>query len=55
MSGLGGDGFYQVYEQATGRAVVFNGTGPRPEAATPGVRPRHTADRAAVRSRCRVW
>src|SRR5215471_7867814 len=35
MSGLGGDGFYQVYEQATQRAVVFNGTGPAPAAATP--------------------
>jgi len=35
MSGLGGDGFYQVYWQATGRAVVFNGTGPAPAAATP--------------------
>src|SRR6266404_1440023 len=35
MSGLGGDGFYQVYQQATGRAVVFNGSGPAPEAATP--------------------
>ena len=35
MSGLGGDGFYQVYHQATGRAVVFNGSGPAPEAATP--------------------
>ncbi len=35
MSGLGGDGFYQVYEQATGRAVVFNGSGPAPAAATP--------------------
>jgi gamma-glutamyltranspeptidase len=35
MSGLGGDGFYHVYEQATGRAVVFNGTGPAPAAATP--------------------
>ena len=34
MSGLGGDGFYQVYQQATGRAVVFNGSGPAPEAAT---------------------
>src|SRR6516165_83064 len=34
MSGLGGDGFYHVYLQATGRAVVFNGTGPAPEAAT---------------------
>jgi len=36
MSGLGGDGFYQVYEQASGRAVVFNGSGPAPAAATPG-------------------
>jgi gamma-glutamyltranspeptidase/glutathione hydrolase len=35
MSGLGGDGFYQVYWQATGRAVVFNGSGPAPAAATP--------------------
>jgi gamma-glutamyltranspeptidase len=35
MSGLGGDGFYHVYEQSTGRAVVFNGTGPAPAAATP--------------------
>src|SRR5215813_295814 len=35
MSGLGGDGFYQVYQQATGRAVVFNGSGPAPSAATP--------------------
>jgi gamma-glutamyltranspeptidase len=35
MSGLGGDGFYHVYDQATGRAVVFNGTGPAPIAATP--------------------
>src|ERR1700732_2604153 len=35
MSGLGGDGFYQVYDQATGRAVVFNGSGPAPLAATP--------------------
>src|SRR5271169_5564612 len=35
MSGLGGDGFYQVYEQATGRAVVFNGSGPAPLAAIP--------------------
>jgi gamma-glutamyltranspeptidase len=34
MSGIGGDGFYQVYEQRTGRAVVFNGTGPAPAAAT---------------------
>jgi gamma-glutamyltranspeptidase/glutathione hydrolase len=35
MSGLGGDGFYHVYNQAAGRAVVFNGTGPAPAAATP--------------------
>src|SRR4051812_49657694 len=35
MSGLGGDGFYHVYDQAAGRAVVFNGTGPAPAAATP--------------------
>jgi gamma-glutamyltranspeptidase / glutathione hydrolase len=35
MSGLGGDGFYHVYQQSTGRAVVFNGTGPAPAAATP--------------------
>src|SRR5437868_1896146 len=35
MSGLGGDGFYPVYHQASGRAVVFNGSGPAPEAATP--------------------
>jgi len=35
MSGLGGDGFYQVYEQASARAVVFNGSGPAPAAATP--------------------
>ncbi|MGH7048192.1 MAG: gamma-glutamyltransferase [Stellaceae bacterium] len=35
MSGLGGDGFYHVFQQATGRAVVFNGTGPAPQAATP--------------------
>src|SRR6516162_10032530 len=35
MSGLGGDGFYQVFEQASGRAAVFNGSGPAPSAATP--------------------
>src|SRR5215472_10956676 len=35
MSGLGGDGFYQVYDQASSRAVVFNGSGPAPLAATP--------------------
>jgi gamma-glutamyltranspeptidase/glutathione hydrolase len=35
MSGLGGDGFYHVYVRGTGEAVVFNGTGPAPRAATP--------------------
>src|SRR3984957_5086256 len=35
MSGLGGDGFYHVFDAKTGRAVVFNGTGPAPRAATP--------------------
>jgi gamma-glutamyltranspeptidase / glutathione hydrolase len=35
MSGLGGDGFYQVFDHASGCAVVFNGTGPAPSAATP--------------------
>jgi gamma-glutamyltranspeptidase/glutathione hydrolase len=35
MSGLGGDGFYHVFDRATGRAVVFNGTGPAPAAAAP--------------------
>jgi gamma-glutamyltranspeptidase/glutathione hydrolase len=35
MSGLGGDGFYHVYRRATGEAVVFNGTGAAPGAATP--------------------
>jgi gamma-glutamyltranspeptidase/glutathione hydrolase len=35
MSGLGGDGFYHVYDNATRRAAVFNGTGPAPAAATP--------------------
>ncbi|MBV8121871.1 MAG: gamma-glutamyltransferase, partial [Alphaproteobacteria bacterium] len=35
MSGLGGDAFYQVFDAANGRAVVFNGTGPAPAAATP--------------------
>jgi gamma-glutamyltranspeptidase len=34
MSGLGGDGFYHVFDQATGRGIVFNGTGPAPAAAT---------------------
>src|SRR6516225_5708606 len=37
MSGLGGDGFYHVYDGASGRAVVFNGTGPAPVAATRNV------------------
>jgi len=35
MSGLGGDGFYHVHIRSTGEAVVFNGTGPAPRAATP--------------------
>jgi len=35
MSGLGGDGFYHVFDAASGRAVVFNATGPAPLAATP--------------------
>jgi gamma-glutamyltranspeptidase len=35
MSGLGGDGFYQVYWRPSRRAVVFNGTGPAPAAAGP--------------------
>lgn len=35
MSGLGGDAFYQVFDATTGRAVVFNGTGPAPAAAVP--------------------
>jgi gamma-glutamyltranspeptidase/glutathione hydrolase len=35
MSGFGGDGFYHVYRRATGEAVVFNGTGAAPAAATP--------------------
>jgi gamma-glutamyltranspeptidase / glutathione hydrolase len=34
MSGLGGDGFYHVYVKRTGEAVVFNGTGAAPGAAT---------------------
>jgi gamma-glutamyltranspeptidase/glutathione hydrolase len=33
MSGLGGDGFYNVL--IDGRRVVYNGTGPAPAAATP--------------------
>jgi gamma-glutamyltranspeptidase len=35
MSGLGGDGFYHVYRRATGEAIVFNGSGAAPRAATP--------------------
>src|SRR5438094_4248809 len=35
MSGLGGDGFYHVFDAKAGRAIVFNGTGPAPLAATP--------------------
>src|SRR5205807_7686477 len=35
MSGLGGDGFYQAGDEAAGRAVVFNGSGHAPVAATP--------------------
>ena len=35
MSGLGGDAFYQVFDAVAGRAVIFNGTGPAPAAATP--------------------
>src|SRR5271163_2781895 len=35
MSGLGGDAFYHVFDAASGRAVVFNATGPAPLAATP--------------------
>jgi gamma-glutamyltranspeptidase/glutathione hydrolase len=35
MSGLGGDGFYHVFDAASGRAVVINATGPAPFAATP--------------------
>lgn len=35
MSGLGGDGFYHHYDRATGKAQVFNGTGPAPGQATP--------------------
>ncbi len=35
MSGLGGDAFYHVFDAKTGRAVVFNGCGPAPRAATP--------------------
>jgi gamma-glutamyltranspeptidase/glutathione hydrolase len=35
MSGLGGDGFYNIFDAASGRATVINATGPAPRAATP--------------------
>ncbi len=35
MSGIGGDGFYHAFDAKTGRATVYNGTGPAPKAATP--------------------
>jgi gamma-glutamyltranspeptidase len=35
MSGLGGDAFYHVFDAKSGKAVVFNGTGPAPRAAAP--------------------
>ena len=35
MSGLGGDGFYHVFDAKAAKAVIFNGTGPAPRAATP--------------------
>ncbi|MGE0260284.1 MAG: gamma-glutamyltransferase [Alphaproteobacteria bacterium] len=35
MSGLGGDGFYTIFDAASGRAAVVNGTGPAPREATP--------------------
>ena len=35
MSGLGGDGFYNVFDAKSSRAVVVNATGPAPLAATP--------------------
>lgn len=34
MSGLGGDGFYHAYRRSDGAAVVVNGTGAAPAAAT---------------------
>jgi gamma-glutamyltranspeptidase len=33
MSGLGGDGFYHVWVANSGQTIVYNGTGPAPEAA----------------------
>jgi len=39
MSGLGGDGFYHVYIAATDAAMVYNGSGPAPLAATPAAFP----------------
>ena len=49
MSGLGGDAFYHVFDAKTGRAVVLNGTGPAPRAATPErYAARHPAHRAHV-------
>jgi gamma-glutamyltranspeptidase/glutathione hydrolase len=35
MSGLGGDAFYHVFDAKAGKAVVYNGSGPAPRAATP--------------------
>src|ERR1700680_3434581 len=35
MSGLGGDAFYHLFDAKAGRAIVVNGTGPAPQAATP--------------------
>ena len=39
MSGLGGDGFYHVHIAATKAALVYNGTGSAPQAATPSAFP----------------
>ncbi|ROP80838.1 gamma-glutamyltranspeptidase/glutathione hydrolase [Stella humosa] len=36
MSGIGGDGFYHLFDGRTGRSRVFNGTGAAPAAATAG-------------------
>jgi gamma-glutamyltranspeptidase/glutathione hydrolase len=35
MSGLGGDGFYNIFDAKAGRAAVINATGPAARAATP--------------------